>query len=818
MPLYEIKAPNGRVYRIKGPPNATDAQVKAKILAQYPEAGIPKPAPPRVRGTGIGAVDAVMDNINEILIGVPKGAYDLGAMVTDPISGMIFGKDAVKKAQAQRRDFFDKVSRTFVTKPRPMARLVGETIGPGGAVTGTAKTLARLAPKIPKIGKTVAKVLESTARGGIGVRGASRPGTVALKVAGGGTSGAATAALMGESPEEIAKGAMYGAGVPVLGTIIRKLGGKAIDLTRMPKVQAGKIIREALGKDVDAARAALAALSPDDQRLLQQVMIDAGVEPSPFFGLGKIVAKQRDPDTPVAILARQKAARDSRLAEAAGGNTMEAIRAAVRGERAAVTQNLAPVREEMYRRAGAANEIVPVAERTARQATQAADEITASGLVPRMRGLEDRSRGQIDAAFQNPEFFTLGGPVNRIGEIAEGAGQRADDAINAQIGLRDTARDLYQMVDDMASQGMQPMRAADLIASLRRKMADPEILRGSVEEGTIKGVIRQLEKATDANGMLNPKALGKIRRSGINTLVNKLSTQMGGVPSRTGTPEAAQGTVLELRELIDETLRRGGGGDLVDEFLLRSERGYAAVNRQQLAGEAFSRYQFGPKTGDSFLKLVRGGEPKTVGKIMGGGPENEKIANAFAGDTKRLNALTTSADELEKLNKMDELASRGTTRAQNIITEQQPGKLSRHLGSILRAKYPSISFAGTGTEGAASAYVAPKVLTNLAETYHPGPNMGAAINQFPAATRMSEQMQNVDPTVRNVMAQTSRQLYDPSMDRQRADIAARFNFPEIDTVSGDPLIDIGFSEGQPFPVYGKMPKDKQFQNINLMGR
>ena len=39
MPIYEQKAPNGRTYRITGPAGATDAQVKAKILAQYPEAG-----------------------------------------------------------------------------------------------------------------------------------------------------------------------------------------------------------------------------------------------------------------------------------------------------------------------------------------------------------------------------------------------------------------------------------------------------------------------------------------------------------------------------------------------------------------------------------------------------------------------------------------------------------------------------------------------------------------------------------------------------------------------------------------------------------
>ena len=39
MPTYTIKAPDGRTYSIQGPAGATDAQVRAKVLEQYPEAG-----------------------------------------------------------------------------------------------------------------------------------------------------------------------------------------------------------------------------------------------------------------------------------------------------------------------------------------------------------------------------------------------------------------------------------------------------------------------------------------------------------------------------------------------------------------------------------------------------------------------------------------------------------------------------------------------------------------------------------------------------------------------------------------------------------
>ena len=748
-------------------------------------------APPRTRGTGIGAVDTAIDTAYETLMGIPEGAYNAAAMITDPISSLIFGEDVVKQAQNQRRAVTDKASRTYVSQPRPLARELGRTIAPAAAVTRAATLAAPLASKLPVVGDAAAKFLTSTASGGIGVKGGSRGGRVALRAAGGGASGAGTAALMGQDPLE---GGLYGAGIPILGSIIKRIGGKTVDLRRMPAVKAGQIIRESLGKNVAAAKAAFAKLSPSDQRLAQQVMVDAGIEPSAFFGIGKIVAREIDPDTPARILAQQETARTKRLAEAAGGDTMEDIRAAIRGERAAATENVAPLREEMYRRAGYANEFVPA------KLGEAAD---LERLAAQQSGLNRRMiEGAIGAETRLGQMDDLGDPfaaeaINRQRGIAGSMTQRGEQAGVKAITARERAGDIFDEVDSLAAEGIRPMRAADLISSLRRKMADPEILRGSVEEGAIKGVIRQLEKATDRNGMLNPKALGKIRRSGINNIVNRLSTQMGGVPSRTGTPEAAQGTVLELRSLIDDTLRRGGGGNLVDEFLQKSERGYNAVNRQQLAGEAFRLYKQDPP-GTEFRALIGGDRPKVVGKIMGGSAENEKIANAFAGDPRRLDALKMSADELQNLNRMNELASLGETAGGNLLTKEQPGYLSRGVRAVVGAKFPAVAFAGQGLNQVQRALMAPKVQQKLAQAYQSGPSMARAMNELPTAARVTEQVQQINPTARNVMAQQFAPA--PALGQE-------FGFPEIDPDSGEPLVDIDFSEGYPVPIYGRISRN-----------
>lgn len=684
MPTYTVRAPNGKTYKITGPAGATNAQIERAVLEAYPDASGAAPkkrvAPPRTRGSGVGAVNAVLDNINEIILGVPEGAYNLAAMVTDPISGMIFGKEAVKQAQGQRRAATDYLSRNLVTKPRPLARELGRTIAPGAAVTRTANVLAPLAPKIPVVGDVVSKVLKSTASGGIGVKGASIPETIALKVAGGGASGASTAALMGQDPVE---GGLYGAGLPIVGTILKKLGGGAVDIFRMSKVQAGKIIREALGKDVDAAKAAFAQLSPGDQRLAQQVLIEAGVEPSPFFGLGKIASNQMDPDATRIILEQQEAARNARLAGISGGADPTAQRAAIDVERRAVNEATTPARE--------------------------------------------------------------------------------------------------------AALSRKPMLAAPLVNTLRQQAEAKGVRTSSARRALLK-LANQIEGATDQNGMLDPYDLYTLRKEASDIVEKYVASS--AQPS-TGSKKRAAGLVMGFKNAVDEAL-----GPAFKDYLVQHQRGMQNVNIQELAARGA---QLAEESPDEFIKLMNRRRPKVVEDVYGKGTNQFDISGLALADPARYLALKSSAKELETLSKMDKLASSGQARAQNILSAQEPGKLSRAAMSIIRAKYPPLAFLGTGTQGATSAFVTPAVQKEIAKAYESGPNMMAAISELPTSVRMSEQVQQrLSPTTRNVMAQ---QFGAPST------LGAQYNFPDIDPESGEPLVDIDFSEGYAVPIYGRLSRN-----------
>ena len=253
---------------------STDPKVKEAIDSGYKPSEIikfiaPVKAAPRTRGTGIGAVDTAIDTAYETLMGIPEGAYNAAAMITDPISSLIFGEDVVKQAQAQRRAITDKASRTYVSQPRPLARELGRTVAPAAAVTRAATLAAPILQKAPVVGNTLARIANAIASGGVG-SGRTAAQTAKLtrlqrakqlgeRTVGGGISGAATAGLM---DQDVLEGGAYGAGLPVVLNVLKRLGSPVVDFFRpgftMAKGKAAEILRRAFADNIDAARAEFA--------------------------------------------------------------------------------------------------------------------------------------------------------------------------------------------------------------------------------------------------------------------------------------------------------------------------------------------------------------------------------------------------------------------------------------------------------------------------------------------------------------------------------------------------------------------------------
>lgn len=770
-----------------------DAATKAAIRRRFKvEAPVPKAKPKEKIGRGAAFLQGVAEGMRPVAEFAEK--INPVNYLLDPVEE--FFQPGVK---AKIRRAGEKQTR-IAERERPNVFTGGKIVGEiaatapiaGAAGAGIKAVGGKLATRAPAVGRSLQRVGRAVQTGGLGTgrtaaqtaalsKGA-RAAQLAERMVGGAISGAITTGAVGG---DVGEGALFGAGLPVVANVLKRVGGKVVDLTRLPKLKAAEIIRESLGENLDEARAAFAQLSPDDQRLARQVLIEADIEPDTFMGLGADVERLR-PEQTRRVLEGQAAARETALANISGGATATQRRGAAETGRRAVSEATGPAREAALERANVAGRAVPAAERLASAALARADEMTASGFVPRMRGLEERSRGQIDAVFQNPEFFTQGGPVNRIGEIAEGAGQRADDAISEQLRLRGVAQDMEDVVADLAAEGMQPLRVAPIVSEIRRMANAPATRISTLQRRALTKAANQLEAAQDANGVIDARDLYQFRKSELGDIINVLMSARNQPPS--GVKEAAAGKMADVRKIIDDAIESAGGTGFKD-YLTRTRQGFEAVNRQELASKGA---QLAKENPDEFIALMGGERPQIVEDIMGKGTKQYDIGGMALMDPRRYNTMMNAARELQTLNRMRELGQSGATVANELIGRERPF-LARNLTRMGLAPFPPARIATEGGEMALAALMRPRVRERLANAFVSGQGMREAMEQYPTAFNISEQVSRAPAGLRNVMAQG---LVRP--------ITA--DFPEIDPETGEILLEVGFNEdGSAYPIYGRPP-------------
>lgn len=763
MPI-EVEGPDGAILEFPdGTSRETMRAAMAKRYGSKPAAkpaakGKPKEQPGRARSFGEGFLrgfENVVSLPGELL------TSGLAALGDTRSKSNVAGREREAELRQQRLAPYQQAHPNYFTA----GQIAGETVATAPVTAGAGALLGRggnvMARVAPRAGKVVKAVGKATKTGGMtsgltkqqiaALPRSARIADLATRAAGGAVAGGLSAGLTGQ---DVVTGAEFGAGLPIVGNIVGKLGGKAVDLTRMTKLKAGKLIRDALGKDADAARAAFSALSPDDQRLARQVLVDAGVEPDTFMALGADVERLK-PTEVRNVLESQAAARNARLAQAAGGTTATETRASGELARRGVSDVTQPQAQAALERANVAGRVVPEAERIATLARQEADRMTASGFVPRMRGLETRSREQLGTVFQNPEFFTESRPVVRIGEIAEGAGQRADDAITAQIGLRDTARDMEDVVADMAAQGMQPLQVAPIVGQLRQMAAAPGTRADTLQRGTLVKLAKQLEGLADENGVIDARDLYQIRKTGLNDIVERLLGSRAQPSS--GTKERTASLLTSIRPMIDDAIE-GAGGQGWKDYLARTRQGFEAVNRQELTAKGA---QLAKESPTEFVALMGGERPDIVEGILGKGTKQYDIAGMALADPQRYLALKTTADEITRNNRMAELAQSGRVAANELMGRETPNKL-RSLTRMGLSTVPAGRIALEGGEQFVSQLMKPKIGRELAGGFMSGQNALNLMNQYPTATTLAGQISRLPAPALNAIAQIVRGFMTPA--------------------------------------------------------
>lgn len=795
MPIYEQRAPNGRTYRITGPAGATDAQVKAKILEQYPEAGT-RPKTSRTAAVisgierGMKPVAEALDYLNPLsYIGPQQSARTQQQLGTQ-----------AARAQKDRPNYFTggKIAgEVLATAP------VGMGVGTGLRLGGKALTTAA-----PRVASALEKVGRATVTGGAGVRAPSKAAVaagqnviagrgkrMATRAAGGAISSLAGAAL---TDNDLVEAAAAGSLVPVLGHMAKFGAGKTFDALagRLGEVRAAEILRELVSSNADAITNALSNAPKKIKASTAEFLASKGLLTPEIAAVTRLATEGKFSGE-LSDVAFERAAGQKRVLDRLrGGETQTNAMANIAATKKALQDVTGPQREGALTAADVGRTQVIPLERDAERLRQAA-----SAEVDRARRLLFAADEQGMRLNQMDDLGDAFNPaaINRQRGIVGGLEQRGGQAAQQSLTTGAEARAAEEAAANLRAQGLQPLDVSGVVNTLRQKASEAEFVSPDRYKILSEFANNLERRAAKMGGVIDATGLYLARREMGNFVRNILDT--------TDPKALRQGTaqlVGEAQPLIDDAIEAAGGKGW-REYLNTFATGMKGIERQEFQRELSKL----PEA--RFAKVMAGEDPGFVENIFGPGrfDINAELQGPVLATAKKLGRDIDAQRAVAQTGLKDLPQSQKLGFAQGARAK---------VGEMLEPSVTNVFTAGAriagsapkiGGGGVAAAQfgerMAEKASANVMEKLVPAlaqPSRARSLLE----TRSAEDYVNKllygggagSPVRQNVMAQTATRPFNQPSD---------FEFPEFDPESGEPLIDIDYSEGYPVPIYGKVSRN-----------
>ena len=757
MPTYEMRAPNGRTYRITGPAGATDAQVKAKILDQYPESGA-RPKTSRTAAVisgierGIKPVAEALDYLNPLsYIGTQQSAQTKQQLGTQGA-----------RAKQDRPNYFTggKIAgEVLATAP------VGMGVGAGIRLGG--KALTNVAPRVAS---ALEKVGRATITGGAGVRAPTKAAVAAgqnvvagrgkralTRAAGGAITGLTTAAL---TDSDLLEGIAAGSLVPVLGHMAKFGAGKTFDAIagRLGEVRAAEILRELVSSNTAAITKALQNAPKQIKASTAEFLASKGLLTPEIAAVTRLATEGKFSGE-LSDVAFERAAGQKRVLDRLrGGETQTNAMANIAAGKRQLQDETGIMREQALGAADIGRLRIAPAEREAN----------------RLRGM---AQNELDAA----------------------ARYMADPNFDARVGqYLEDARSAEEIAANLRAQGLEKLDISKVVSNLRAE-ADKAQFVSPDRFKILSEFANNLERrAAKSGGVIDAQGLYLARRE----MGSFVSSVLG-----TSDPKALrQGTsqlVAAAQQPIDDAIEAAGGAGWKD-YLNAFSKGMQKIERQ-----TFER-KLADLPPARFVKVTEGKDPDFVESIFGAGRGDIKaeLQGPVLATTKKLGRDIAAQQRVAQ------------TGLKDLPTTQRLGFAQgarAKVGEMLEPAVPNMFTAGAriagsapriGGGGVAAAQfgerMAEKASANVMEKLVPAlaqPSRAASLLE----TRSSEDYINKllygggnAPVRQNVMAQAAMRPFNQPSD---------FEFPEFDPESGEPLINIDYSEGYPVPIYGRVSRN-----------
>ena len=628
MPTYQMRAPNGRVYQIQGPPNATDAEVAAAILRQHPEAGRKPKQEPMGRGEAF-------------VRGVERGMKPVGDIVRrlDPVSNIVnyFFPGVEKNQQAREQRLATEGKRAAAERPNVFTagQITGEiaatapiiAAGGGGLAVG-GRALARTGGKmvasgtrggraVQKLGRATQATGRAVQTGGVGVRAptrtavaaqapvaATRKGRMGLRLGGGAAAGAAAAEL---TDQEVVDAALVGSFIPVLGTIARRGAGATYDLLRgrIGDTRAAEVMRNLISSNPSAIAAALREAPENARANTAEFLASQGLL-TPELAAATRIASASSQGAPLEQVARARAAGQEEMRAALrGGETGTEAMQNIGAMRQQVREITDPMREEALRRADIGRtQIIPAEQAAERARAAAASEVDRARrflMAGERRGALAETLGELPPSeVPMPTLQRVRGEAGALEQRGAQAAQRSLEAGAA-------ARSAQEVADNLRAQGLQPLDIGTVVGDLRRKAADAEFVNPPRFRVLTEFANNLERRAASQGGVIDATGLYELRKGMADTVADLLGPMDPGALQRR-TAEL----VGEATPLIDEAIERAGGTGW-GQYLRTFTAGMRDVERQEFA-RALEKL---PEK--RFRDVMAGKDPDFVSKFFGPG-------------------------------------------------------------------------------------------------------------------------------------------------------------------------------------------------------
>ena len=614
----------------EAPASRTNVGDESFLRSQF-RRGILEPAA-EVLATGQG----VSKGIGDIMFGgqrlVGQGLQALGAQET----GQALMQDAA------RRKAMEEANLTKYREAAPGAVPVGEFVGqtvatlPAGGFIG--KGLQAASPALAPLAQAVRTGGFST---GMAPSAASR----ATQAAGGAILGGASSALI--NPEETTTGAALGAVapfvLPTVGRFVATGGGKIIDAFsgRLAEVKAGKVAREMAGDAINTIRVAN-NVAPMDVNAAQAV---GGVDNDVYQAFLDFYAGKDKTAFQRVLKDDQKLGQLNQLARLAGGSTETEVINNI-GDAKRVLNNLTtPMRENVFGKVTETGQVMPaLAQESKALRKEAADRVAD---VRRFAGQQVFEPTNVTPGLT--VYGKNGLPINEVSvspaaqaraitpaqdnlatdyllsKLAGGADEVAGKAAFESLAAGAGARTAEAKLAGMKERGLQPLAGSTLASKIEAIASQPGVRADTVQSKALLNLRDKVaELSAPSNGLIDVEDVYQIRKTSINDAINKALSESGYDPA--AQTQRLAGLLGDVRGLIDDAIRKAGGGDDWNRYLETFSKGRGQLDQRLAAGQLVKVLDKDPQR---FVDIVKGRDPDFVEKIFG--PGNRDLMQAMGG-------------------------------------------------------------------------------------------------------------------------------------------------------------------------------------------